>query len=447
MAYGFEIGRLPPAARGLRLREAERANLALRPRPERDAPDSGASRSAIQTCPEIECVRSRLPPRVIAEAEARAQKVGVGVDRVLIDAGVISEEDYIRALAQWLHVPFEALDDMPRELCPLSDAALLQCARTPILPVELGDGPARVVAPRGMAARLFVKAARSHASLPFVRLTTPGALTRFLARYGAQALGHAATESLDRRYPMLSSAPRSVPRAVWAAPLLGALALVAALKPALLAAGAALALSGLFIGWTLLRLLCLFTPVEPAQQAPPLSDAELPLYTVIVALYREASSARALVAALKGLDYPPEKLDIKFAVEPDDRETRAALESLALGPRFEIVVAPDAGPRTKPKALNAALAFAHGDLAVIYDAEDRPEADQLRRAAAMFAASDTSLACVQAALTIDNTRDSWLAALFTAEYAGHFDVLLPGLAARDLMMPLGGSSNHFRGIR
>lgn len=34
--------------------------------------------------------------------------------------------------------------------------------------------------------------------------------------------------------------------------------------------------------------------------------------------------------------------------------------------------------------------------------------------------------------------------LFTAEYAGLFDVFLPGLAAWRLPLPLGGSSNHFR---
>jgi len=54
------------------------------------------------------------------------------------------------------------------------------------------------------------------------------------------------------------------------------------------------------------------------------------------------------------------------------------------------------------------------------------------------------LACAQARLTIDNTADSWLARLFTAEYAGLFDVFLPSLAAWKLPLPLGGSSNHFR---
>ena len=51
---------------------------------------------------------------------------------------------------------------------------------------------------------------------------------------------------------------------------------------------------------------------------------------------------------------------------------------------------------------------------------------------------------MQARLTIDNTADTWLTRMFTAEYAGLFDVFLPGLAAWRLPLPLGGSSNHFR---
>ncbi len=46
-------------------------------------------------------------------------------------------------------------------------------------------------------------------------------------------------------------------------------------------------------------------------------------------------------------------------------------------------------------------------------------------------------------MCIDNTADSWLTRLFTAEYAGQFDVFLDGLARLNLPLPLGGSSNHF----
>jgi cellulose synthase/poly-beta-1,6-N-acetylglucosamine synthase-like glycosyltransferase len=79
-------------------------------------------------------------------------------------------------------------------------------------------------------------------------------------------------------------------------------------------------------------------------------------------------------------DYPIEKLDVKFVLEADDRTTRRALERLDLGPPFEIVIAPPEGPRTKPKALNVALPLARGPYTAVFDAEDTPERDQLRRA-------------------------------------------------------------------
>src|SRR4029079_10338271 len=81
---------------------------------------------------------------------------------------------------------------------------------------------------------------------------------------------------------------------------------------------------------------------------------------------------------------------------------------------------------------------------VIYDAEDRPDAGQLRHALDSFLVHDGKLACVQASLTIDNTADNWLTAMFTAEYAGQFDVFLPALTRLEMPLPLGGSSNHFR---
>ena len=181
---------------------------------------------------------------------------------------------------------------------------------------------------------------------------------------------------------------------------------------------------------------------QPGPSAARIPDRQLPIYTIIVALYREAELVEPLVGALRRLDYPPEKLDIKLVIEADDLETWTALKRLSLGAPFEIVIAPDRGPRTKPKAMNAALPFARGTFTAVYDAEDRPEPNQLRRALDTFAMHGASVACAQASLTIDNTRDNWLARLFTAEYAVQFDLFLPGLAriepaaaARRLVQP------------
>ena len=109
-----------------------------------------------------------------------------------------------------------------------------------------------------------------------------------------------------------------------------------------------------------------------------------------------------------------------------------------------VITVPPGGPRTKPKALTFALPFASGDLVVVYDAEDRPQADQLRKAAAAFR-ERPGLGCVQARLTPDN-ETSWLSRMFALEYAANFEVLLPALASWRAPLPLGGTSNHFPGL-
>src|ERR1700678_2352899 len=97
------------------------------------------------------------------------------------------------------------------------------------------------------------------------------------------------------------------------------------------------------------------------------------------------------------------------------RETLTAIAALRLPPRYDVIVAPPGEPSTKPRALNVALPAARGDLIVIYDAEDEPDSNQLRLAAARFA-TDLEIDALQARLTIHNARDYWLSELFAIEY-------------------------------
>lgn len=172
----------------------------------------------------------------------------------------------------------------------------------------------------------------------------------------------------------------------------------------------------------------------------PTAEADLPVYTVLLPLYREAGMVPQLADALGSLDYPRDRLDLKFIVEEDDRATRDALGKLGLE---EIVVVPVGRPRTKPKACNYALQAARGEFVVIFDAEDRPEADQLRKAVAAFRA-DPGIACFQARLSIDNRSAGWLSRMFALDYGVWFYTLLPGLDRLHAPIPLGGTSNHFR---
>ncbi len=130
-------------------------------------------------------------------------------------------------------------------------------------------------------------------------------------------------------------------------------------------------------------------------------------------------------------------------IELGDQETLTALAALRLPPRYDVIVAPPGLPLTKPRALNMALAVTRGDYLVVYDAEDEPDRDQLRLAAARFAA-DPEIDALQARLTIANAGDGWLSQMFAIEYAALFDIVNPGLAALALPIALGGTSNHFR---
>lgn len=179
-------------------------------------------------------------------------------------------------------------------------------------------------------------------------------------------------------------------------------------------------------------------------QEVTLSDDELPLYTVLVPCYREANVVEDLINNLASLDYPADKLDVLLLLEEDDVETRAAATAARPPGNFTFVTLPAGAPQTKPKACNVGLTFARGEFLVIYDAEDRPEPDQLRRAISVFRSNGDDLICVQAGLNYFNARQNVLTRLFALEYTFWFDLMLHGLEAWRLPIPLGGSSNHFR---
>ncbi len=175
-----------------------------------------------------------------------------------------------------------------------------------------------------------------------------------------------------------------------------------------------------------------------------LSESELPVYTILVPCYREAAVLPDLMRHLAALDYPPEKLDILLLLEEDDQETRAAAIAARPPSNVKMVTVPRGDPQTKPKACNVGLVFARGEYLVIYDAEDQPDPDQLKRAIAAFKKAGPELVCVQAPLNYFNAQENALTRMFTLEYSFWFDYMLPGLSALRLPIPLGGTSNHFR---
>jgi cellulose synthase/poly-beta-1,6-N-acetylglucosamine synthase-like glycosyltransferase len=183
-----------------------------------------------------------------------------------------------------------------------------------------------------------------------------------------------------------------------------------------------------------------FSPEDIKAQEP----REWPAFTILIPMYKEPEVIKQMNAALKAMDYPEDKMDVQYLLEEDDTLTLEAAAKLEMPPSFHVRKIPDSFPRTKPKACNIGLHLARGKYLVIYDAEDQPERDQLKKAVMAFEASPERVACIQSRLNYYNPYQNILTRWFTAEYSAWFDLQLPGLAALNAVIPLGGTSNHFK---
>jgi len=186
-----------------------------------------------------------------------------------------------------------------------------------------------------------------------------------------------------------------------------------------------------------------FQSVELKQDL--LNESDLPVYTVLVPLFKEPESVvETLINAIKKLDYPQNKLDVIFLFEDSDTKTIEIAKKYHPPSSWRFFYVPNGTPTTKPKACNYGLHFARGDYLVIYDAEDIPDPDQLKKAVAAFKSSPKQYSCFQAQLNYYNKNENFLTKMFTLEYTYWFDYLLTGLSKLQLPIPLGGTSNHFK---
>jgi cellulose synthase/poly-beta-1,6-N-acetylglucosamine synthase-like glycosyltransferase len=241
-----------------------------------------------------------------------------------------------------------------------------------------------------------------------------------------------------RNWPRLHQSPRTMTCLV----LLALLLLVAPVATGLLLLACSLMS---LLALVALKVAATFAALK-RQPSRPITDAaaEDPTVSIIVALFRESDIAGRLVRRLARLDYPEHLLDVILAVEAGDQMTRDALDASELPPWMRIIVVPKGEVKTKPRALNHALDHAWGSIIGIYDAEDAPEPDQIRKVVAQFRDAPPEVACLQGVLDYYNPRTNWISRCFTIEYAGWFRLILPGIARLGLVVPLGGTTLFFR---
>lgn len=392
--------------------------------------------------PELALLASRdCPAGPLAACASAAARLGVSPARQAIASGLVDDAGYYRALAGALGLDF--LAQPPALASGGSYGAILREG----VALTAGRGRHRlVVAPEDGALHRLLREGPRHRR--DVAVTTPRALAQALRAANARHLArHAAGCDQAGLGRISARTGSSRGQRVAAGLLVACLSFWGTLAPLETFFSVAAVLGPVFLALITLRLAALFEPPAPdlwQRYGWRVDDSRLPVYTVAVPLYREEAVLDQLVAALSALDYPRAKLDILLLLEADDLVLRQALAGKALPVQVSIVTVPAGAPRTKPRALNLALLEARGALFTIFDAEDIPDPQQLRRAAACFLRAPPSLACLQAHLVISHQGEGLLPALFALEYAALFEVLNPGLIGLGLPILLGGTSNHFR---
>lgn len=390
---------------------------------------------------ELRPLQGLLDPVFLRWAARRAEALGIGTDLVVGRDKTVDSDAMLSAYSADLGMEIETLEGIAN-----ANVDVTEILQTGVLPsgVLAGKTGPTVVCEGERLRSFYEDASRGALDSSSATITTRERLRDFVIRSFSKQLAEEAAYGLRKSYPEYSADIGSFGKYIlgfFIAAAIAGLTYYLSLHAVIVLLETAIAVT--FLSWASLRIYACLLPSAPALTVSA-SDQELPFYSILVPLHREAAVVADLVAAISALNYPREKLEVKLILEPDDPETLAAINGIRLDPCFETIIASPLGPRTKPKALRAAMPFVRGDYLVIYDAEDRPHPDQLRDAYAKFCTGAENLACVQAKLAIDNKRSNFLTAHFRAEYSGIFEVLLPAIVQLQLPVPLGGTSNHFR---
>lgn len=390
-------------------------------------------------------------PEAIKVALDRQRRWGTSLGRIMVSSGLARQVDMARLYAAQHGLPFVNLQNDPRDATLRHAVDVDFYLREQCLPWRRRGAETIYVAADPTVAR---QAIMQHEGRPQpVFVTSPRDIHQTVMDEFGDALSERAISDLARRMPESSAAtPITRPQSIFLVCLIALVIVAFIAGPAITLVTLNIAIGLCFSAVAALRYTSIFvglmarpTDEECAYErhgAP--ADADLPIYTVMVPLFDEARVLPIIAQALQKLDYPASKLDIKFVFEESDTATWETAKALKLPGHFEFIRVPTTLPRTKPKACNFALPFARGAFLVIYDAEDMPEPQQLKKAVAAFALGDEKLACVQAQLNYYNWNENWLTRQFSIEYAAFFDLLLPTLTRLGMPIPLGGTSTHFR---
>ncbi|MDX7953509.1 hypothetical protein P7D22_20295 [Lichenihabitans sp. Uapishka_5] len=240
-----------------------------------------------------------VPPEALRQAAHRAATLRLPPERLLMAEGLMSSDRYYRCLAAHL-----GLDFAERPLRPAAAATLDAVLRHGLLLLAPNrHGWHALAAPTGALLRHLLRDAGQGSGV--LALTTPERLEALIRQHRRSIVAHWASHGLaDWNGALSARSGLTVVQAGVLATLAIGLCGLAVLMPALCLTVLALAFSGCFLLAVAVRLAAATAPAHPVATGAVTDDAALPIYSVVVPLFREAAEVVRLTVALDRLDYP-----------------------------------------------------------------------------------------------------------------------------------------------
>jgi cellulose synthase/poly-beta-1,6-N-acetylglucosamine synthase-like glycosyltransferase len=172
---------------------------------------------------------------------------------------------------------------------------------------------------------------------------------------------------------------------------------------------------------------------------PEAREPELSFSLIVPARHEDGVLGRTL-DVLAAIDHP--RFEILAVVGEDDHETAAVAREAALRhPGRVRVIVDDAWPKSKPRAMNAALPYCRGEVIGVFDAEDDVHPALLRNIDALLVSTGADIA--QGGVQLVNYWSNWYSVRNCLEYYFWFRSRLH-FHADMRFIPLGGNTVFVR---
>jgi cellulose synthase/poly-beta-1,6-N-acetylglucosamine synthase-like glycosyltransferase len=401
--------------------------------------------------------RGKIEPQDLEIALAIQSKCGSKVGEILQAQGKISAYKFYIELAEFLNTPFVDLEKYNVNTELLKPESRQDYYENDYIPFDVDDiSGATYIATTNPTTELLLHLTKTYFQYK-VFITSPFDILWTLQKKFKTEDDTHSREEINNQLPKISAKNLTFSRQLISALFLILVACILGLQNHYFLSFVLLAINLFFFATLFSKALFFIAGVFAKKSAVKniddllanINEKDLPIYTILVPLYKEKlSTVTQLTSAIKNFNYPLSKLDVKLIAELDDDLTIQNIKSLGLESIFQIIRVPHSIPKTKPKACNYALRFAKGELVTIYDAEDVPDVNQLKKTFLTFKElgdfGSKKITALQCHLNFYNRNENWLTKFFSIEYSSWFQFLLYGLQALKLPIPLGGTSNHFK---